>query len=540
MKISIITGDLEVGRTVRFFNKTCSTLYGTLMRQGEFVFLRYSYMGLFFLSLAMLWNVLSVEASAINKEFQHSEMKAGIAATAITPDEPLVTVNGRIPEGVHSDIKSKALVLNDGDKRLVFITSDLNCHDVITPYLRARVQDELGFDPSQLILLVTHNHNAPIQINPDNFDYGRQLADDIFDLIVEAMENEKGPVSLKYGNGYDYLLESVGSVPVDYEMQLLKVEYEEEPMAVLFSHGTHPYQSTYTKIDAGHPGVAMDKIEEIFPGVQAMYATSGGGNQFPRNRAEQRDRISELLQAETVDFEYINSIMEETAHNFGEKVADLALDILSGDMVDITGPLTSRIEIFSLPFADPMPEEEARQLAEELDYPEDVGFVHYPHEHRGTNWVRVLLRYYDEEIPFPKETTDMIVTWDTFLIHKEDDEFLEKYDYAIHERFPTIFNEAIVATIGTMPFVALQGEVAAPILGRIKDEFRADGPIIAVAYMGKHNLYIPTRELVRQDVYQPRTLQTQYASPVGWDPSVEDVKVNKTIDLIRTALEELD
>lgn len=540
MNISNHTGKLKVGRVVRFINKTCSALFGALMRQDAFNFLRHSYKGIFFLSLVTFWNISSVEASAVNEDFQRSDMKAGIAVTAITPDKPLVTVNGRIPDGVHSDIKSKVLVLNDGNHRLVFITSDLNCHDVITPYLRERAQDELGLDPSQLILLVTHNHNAPIQINPDNFDYGRQLADVLFDLIVEAMENEKGPVSVKYGNGYDYLLESVGSVPVDYEMQLLKVEYEEEPMAILFSHGTHPYQSSYNKIDPGHPGVAMDKIEETYPGVQAMYATSGGGNQFPHNRAEQRDRISELLQAETVDFEYINSIMEETARNFGHKVADLALDILSGDLVDVTGPLTSRLEIFSLPFADPMPEEEARQLAKELDFPEDIGFVHYPHEHRGTNWLRMLLRYYDKGIPFPKETTDMIVTWNTYLIHKEDKELLEKYDYATHDRFPTVFNEAIVATIGTMPFVALQGEVAAPVLGRIKDAFRANGPIIAVGYMGKHNLYIPTRELVRQNVYQPRTLQTQYASPVGWDPSVEDVKVNKTIDLIRTALEELD
>jgi hypothetical protein len=245
------------------------------------------------------------------------------------------------------------------------------------------------------------------------------------------------------------------------------------------------------------------------------------------------------MQDESVTIDYIDGVLEEAARDLGQKLADAVLEIVSGELTDVTGSLTSRKEIISLPLADPMPEEEARQLAKDLNYPEDVGFVHYPHEHRSTNWVRMLLRYYDEGIPFPTETTDMICTFDTYLIHKEDTELLERYAYSIHDRFPTVYNEVIVATIGTMPFVALQGEVAAPILARIKDAFRTEGPIMTFAYMGKHNLYIPTRELVRLDVYQPRTLQIQYASPVGWDPSVEDVKVNETIDLIRTALKEL-
>ena len=41
-------------------------------------------------------------------------------------------------------------------------------------------------------------------------------------------------------------------------------------------------------------------------------------------------------------------------------------------------------------------------------------------------------------------------------------------------------------------------------------------------YMGEHNLYIPTRELVRLNAYQSQVIQIQYASPVGWAPEVED------------------
>lgn len=471
---------------------------------------------------------------------QPVELKAGVATTIITNDTPLVMVNGRISEGVHSDIKSRALVLNDGEYRLVIITSDLNCHDVMTDYLREKVVDELGLDPSQLILLATHNHSAPIQINPDNFDYGRQVANKLFNLIKEAMANEVGPVTLEYGAAPGYFLTNVGNTHVDYEIQVLKVMHKDAPKAILFSHGTHPLQSSRNKIDSGHPGFAMDKIEDSIPGVQAMYATSGGGNQFPHNYQEISERVSKLMQDESVNIDYIDSYLEKNARELGHKVADVVLDIVSGELTDVTGPLTSRMKIVSLPLADPLPEKEARQLAEELDFPEDIGFVPYPHEHRGTNWVRMLLRHYDEGIPFPTETTDMINTFDTYLINKEDNEFLEKYDYSIHDRFPTVFNEVIVATIGSMPFVAIQGEVAAPILGRIKDAFRINGPIMTFGYMGEHNLYIPTRELVRQDVYQPRTLQIQYSSPVGWDPSVEDVMVNNVIEMVRSSLNEVN
>ncbi len=465
-----------------------------------------------------------------------AELKAGVATTVISNQTPRVMVNGRISEGVHSDIKARALVLNDGEHRLVIITSDLNCHDVITPFLRERVVDELGLDPSQLILLVTHNHNAPIQINPGNFDYGRRVADNIYDLIKEAIANEQGPVSLHFGSGYGYFVASVGNAPADYEVQVLKVKRGRIPVAVLFNHGMHPTQSTRNRIDTGHPGFAMDKIEAALPGVQAMYAISSGGNQFYHNILELHKIIQESEYNRGI--EHTDSILEIKSREIGRKLADVVLDVVSGDMINVTGPLTSRLENISLPLADPMPENEVRELASRL--PEDLGFVPYPHEHRGTNWIRMLLRYYDEGLPFPTGTADMICTFDTYLIHREDTELLEKYDYSIHDRFPCIYEEVIVATIGSMPFVAMQGEVVAPIGARIKDAFRTEGPIMVFAYMGKHNLYIPTRELVRLDVYQPRTIQTQYASPVGWDPSVEDVMVNGVIDMVTTSLEEME
>ena len=58
--------------------------------------------------------------------------------------------------------------------------------DVATPILRERVERELGIPPAYLVLLATHNHQGPIQIAEDNFDYGRELAEKIFAGIHQA------------------------------------------------------------------------------------------------------------------------------------------------------------------------------------------------------------------------------------------------------------------------------------------------------------------------------------------------------------------
>ena len=136
----------------------------------------------------------------------------------------------------------------------------------------------------------------------------------------------------------------------------------------------------------------------------------------------------------------------------------------------------------------PISREEALTLAEK--FPPDVGFVHYPNRYRSTNWVRMLLRYYELGIPFPTTTTEMVCTDDTYLIHETDRELLDRYDDRIDDRLPCIYNEVIVARLGPMPIVAMQGEICAPIGARIKDAFRADMPIMVFGYMGEHKLYI--------------------------------------------------
>ena len=461
-----------------------------------------------------------------------SDMTAGTAKAVISNAEPLVMVNGKVSSGTLYDIYTRVLVLNDGAGRMVFVTNDLNCLDVATPILRERVQQELDIGPERLIILATHNHNAPIQIVPDNFEYGRQLADVIFNTIQKAIANERGPVQLLLGSGNGDFLTGMGADEIDTEVQLLQVKRDDETIAMLFSHPTHPLQACNDKVEPGHPGYAVVEVERRMPGTMALYATSAGGNQFaviPKGYRPTTKKAREEGQ------EYVKQQKELAARALGGRLADVVMAISEGKMLDVTGPITvDPIEIVSLPLGKPIPKEEALKLAEK--FPADTGFVPYPHDLRDTNWVRMLLRYYEKGIPFPERTTDMVCTDDTYLINNSDKEFLDKYDAVLHDTFPCVYEEVVTAKIGPMAFVAMQGEVCAPLGMRIKEAVRKDSPILLFAYFGEHNLYIPSREIVEKNLYQAKVLQIQYASPVPWSLDVEDEMVDTVLRLVKTTM----
>jgi hypothetical protein len=461
--------------------------------------------GLFFLAISFL----AVPVKAI-------ELKAGTAKAVITPADykGRITVMGVAAQGVEHDIYARVLVLDDGVKKLVFVTYDLNCLDVATPIVRSRALHELGIEPAYLILLATHNHAAPIQIVPTNFDYGRRLADQILGLIQEAIKNERGPVKIYFGAGHDDWLRTDPRYPgiygwkgrpIDTEVQVLKVTAGDKTAAILFTQASHPLQASFKKIEVGTPGYAVDEVEKRVPGALAMYNDACGADQFSRKGL--------------VMWASLRTV-KKVAHH----LADTVLQIANGQMQDVTGPLSSKLEVLSLPLAPPISYEEAKKLAAKI--PKDIGMVPYPNPDRPTNWIRNLLMYYEQHIPFPTKTTDRTCTDDAFLVRELPEP----------REFPCVYEETIVAKIGPLVFVAMQGEVTSPIGKKIKDDFRGKTPLMVTAYMGEHNLYIPTRALIEKKAYEAAVIQIQYASPVGWALSAPDEMVAGVERMIEAVL----
>lgn len=476
--------------------------------------------------IKVLWSVLNsliiltilgtaLSASAL-------ELKAGTAKAVITPADfkGRITVMGTAAQGVAHDIYARVLVLDDGGKKLVFVTYDLNCLDVATPILRSRVKHELGIEPAYLILLATHNHAAPIQIVPANFDYGRRLADQIFGLIQDAIKSERGPVKVYFGTGHDDWLRSDprypgiygwAGHPIDTEVQVLKVTAGAETVAVLFTQASHPLQASFPigssgkNIEVGTPGYTVDEVEKRMPGTLAMYNDACGADQFSRKGLVMWGSLRTV---------------KKVAHH----LADTVLQIADGSMQEVTGPLSSKLEVLSLPLAPPVSYEEAKKLAAKI--PKDIGFVPYPEKERPNNWKRNLLLHYEQHLPFPTKTTDFVCTDDAFLLPKLPEP----------REFPCVYEETIVAKIGPLVFAAMQGEVTSPIGKRIKDDFKGKTPLMLTAYMGEHNLYIPTRALIEKNAYEAAVIQTQYASPVGWAITAPDEMVAGVERLIEAAI----
>lgn len=432
-------------------------------------------------------------------------LAAGAAKVDVTPraaDKPRVCANGRTyePSSAYHPIHARCLTLHDGRRRMAIVTYDFNCLDVATPILRERVESELGIPPAYLVLLSTHNHQAPIQIVPDNFDYGRWLADKIFLLIKEAISKEEGPVQLHFGYGHGYFLRVSGSTHADYEVQLLRVTRRNRPVALLFNHPTHPLQGP-AGYGPSHPGYAMDALEEKFPGALTLYAVACGGNQFCVPPPGIADPLAACKQR-------------------GHELAEVVFKIAGGPMEEVTGGIESQWKIVDLPLAEPLSYSEALKLARGL--PLDIGLVPFPDPRRPHNWIRALLQHYKDGIPFPTRSSDYTCTDDAFLLPKLPEP--RKYECR--------YEEVLAARIGRLTFMAIQGEPCAPIGARIKDVLRHDGPAMVFGYFAEHNLYIPTREIVRQDAYQSQVIRIQYASPVGWSPDVEDEMVKGVLAMV--------
>ena len=450
----------------------------------------------------------AVLAGALSAQPPFQSMRAGAARVDVTPDRPRVCASGDRPDPprAYAPLISRVLTLYDGRRRMVFADYPFNCLDVATPILRERCERELGIGPECLVLLATHNHQSPIQIVSGNFDYGRELAEKIFGAIRQAIAHEQGPVHLLFGNGYGYFTRAQLSFPPDYEIQLLKVMAGDRTLALLFNHPTHPQMGPRKMYGPSHPGFAMDEIEAHFPGSTAIYGDGCGGNQY------------------TLAPEGADPLAACKAR--GRELAQAVIAIAGGRLEDVTGPIESRLKVLDLPLDEPLPYRRALELARGI--PLDAGLRAFPDPVRDTNWIRALLKHYKEGIPFPRKISDYVCTDEEFLVPKLSEP----------RKYPCRFEEVLGAQIGKLTFLAIQGEPLAQIGMRIKEVLRQRGPAMVFGYFGEHNLYIPTRENVRLDLYQSQTLRVQYTCPVGWSLDVEEEMVKGALGAVGAQLYE--
>lgn len=117
------------------------------------------------------------------------DLKVGVGVTVINPslDVPLAGYYyPRNPGGVHDDLHAKALLIDNGQARIVLVACDLvRLARAAVEDARCRIQKSLGIPPDHFLITATHSHTGP-QLVPK---YVEKLGGWIADSVEAAMDN---------------------------------------------------------------------------------------------------------------------------------------------------------------------------------------------------------------------------------------------------------------------------------------------------------------------------------------------------------------
>jgi len=149
-----------------------------------------------------------------------SQIKIGWASRDVSTDKP-INIPGqfhmRISKGVMDPVTVNALVLDDGNDQVIFLSCDLVVvRSRVLDIIREKLQKRHPEIPGMKILMnATHTHDGPshYEDKPENrpFDYGMEVAssddyrefltDSCVDAVAEAW-SKRAPGSYAYGYGY--------------------------------------------------------------------------------------------------------------------------------------------------------------------------------------------------------------------------------------------------------------------------------------------------------------------------------------------------
>lgn len=199
--------------------------------------------------------------------------------------------------GVHDPIKARALVLESGGVRVLWLAVDLVGMDpTLVAELRTRL-DRLGLHYAAVIAAASHTHSGPgAYARSELFGFlavdreSPRVRGRIFSAMEEAArqaERHKRPATVGTGRSeITGITDSRVRGPLDPELGVLKVMgADNRPVAVVWNyaiHGTALSRENF-KLSGDVMGDAAGRIEEQL-GVPALYVNGAVGDVSPRQR----------------------------------------------------------------------------------------------------------------------------------------------------------------------------------------------------------------------------------------------------------------
>ncbi|MGI6573567.1 MAG: neutral/alkaline non-lysosomal ceramidase N-terminal domain-containing protein [Fermentimonas sp.] len=427
---------------------------------------------------------------------RHAEVptwKAGVAATAITPQEPVwmggYSSRTRPVERKVHDLWAKALYLEDAGKRGVFI---ITCDLVgLSKAVSDRVKDELlektGLPKAQVILNCSHTHSGPVTsgnliniypIDSENLavvdQYTERLCKQLVALSVKAKRNAE-PAKVFSQNGtvrfqvnrrknmeseITNLTELKG--PSDYSVPVLKVEDEKGNMkAVVFGYACHPTVLNGYEWCGDYPGFAQVELEKLYPGTTALFFQGAGADQNPLPR---------------------RSI--PLAKQYGKELAAAVERVIDEPMRELQPRLETAYSEISLEMETPPGATELKRLKEEY-------------------------------------TIDYFKRWAESMLGK-----LRR-----GEKLPSTYSYPVqVWQLGGQTIVALGGELMISYAIRLKELLGED--IFVMGYSNDVTGYIPSdAELSTKWGEEIESSHFEFDLPAKWKPGLEKVILDEVVDL---------
>ena len=429
------------------------------------------------------WLVVSLTDLAVGSE----SWKAGVAKTAITPQQPMwmsgYAARNRPAEGTLHDLWAKALVLEDpAGSRVVLVTLDLiGMHRDVAAEICQRLQEKHKLERRHIALATSHTHTGPV-VGKNLFsmyfldesqqqqvrDYATFLVDRVVEVVGEAWKNME-PATLKHGMGRATFavnrrnnregevprLRETGELrgPVDHELPVLAVyDSQQQLKSIVFGYACHATVLNFYQWSGDWPGFAQIELERRHPQAVALFWAGCGADQNP-------------LPRRTV----------ELAAGYGEQIADAVDKTLAGQPRAVAGNLQSAYQEVPLAF-DTLPDQE--QLRKDAE---------------STN------RY------VASRARMLLDQW------RRDGGLAEQYRYPV--QFWKLGND--------IHFVILGGEVVVDYSVRLKTESEQETVWVA-AYANDVMAYIPSRRVLLEGGYEGASSMIYYGQPTTWAADIED------------------
>ncbi|MBN2412432.1 neutral/alkaline non-lysosomal ceramidase N-terminal domain-containing protein [candidate division KSB1 bacterium] len=239
--------------------------------------------------------------------------QVGIARVDITPADTLwmagYAARNHPAEGTSHKLWAKAIAVQDssGYTGLLITTDLLGFPKNLSDSIRDRLIQKYGLSRAQVILNSSHTHSGPV-LRQGLYDiypltaahiekienYSRQLSDKIVSLAGEAIKNKR-PMRLFADNGLvrfqvnrrnneTSTLSTFSHLngPNDYAVPVLKaVNPAGEPAAILFGYACHATTLDEYFWSGDYPGYAQLTLEQMYPGVCALFFQGCGADQNP-------------------------------------------------------------------------------------------------------------------------------------------------------------------------------------------------------------------------------------------------------------------